>query len=78
MPCVPRAAMGAGTLSGGWRIVKHDGHGPIFRHNTIVGGFSAETAGATTFMATFLGIPVPGTTQSTAAHAGRRCGSAVR
>jgi PiT family inorganic phosphate transporter len=51
------AAMGLGTLTGGWRIVKTMG----MRITKLrpVGGFCAETAGATTLaMATFLGVPV--------------------
>ena len=50
-------AMGMGTLMGGWRIVKTMGM-KLTKLKTI-GGFSAETAGATTlFLATYLGIPV--------------------
>jgi len=50
-------AMGLGTLSGGWRIVKTMGM-KLTKLKTI-GGFSAETSGAITlFMATKLGIPV--------------------
>jgi PiT family inorganic phosphate transporter len=51
------AAMGLGTLSGGWRIVKTMG----MRITKLqpVGGFCAETSGAATlFLATSLGIPV--------------------
>lgn len=51
------AAMGLGTLFGGWRIVKTMG----LRITKLkpVGGFCAETAGATTlFLATALGIPI--------------------
>ena len=63
------AAMGAGTLSGGWRIVKTMGMG--LTKLAPVGGFSAETAGATTlFMATFLGIPVSTTHTITGAIVG--------
>ncbi len=51
------AAMGLGTLMGGWRIVKTMGM-KLTKLKTI-GGFSAETAGAITlFAATHLGIPV--------------------
>ncbi len=51
------AAMGLGTLFGGWRIVKTMGM-KITKLKPI-GGFCAETAGAfTLFMATHLGIPV--------------------
>jgi PiT family inorganic phosphate transporter len=51
------AAMGLGTLFGGWRIVETMG----MRITKLkpVGGFAAETAGAATlFLATGLGIPV--------------------
>src|SRR4051794_5910442 len=51
------AAMGLGTLSGGWRIVQTMG----MRITKLkpVGGFCAESAGAITLaMATFLGVPV--------------------
>jgi PiT family inorganic phosphate transporter len=51
------AAMAAGTLSGGWRIVRTMG----LRITRLrpVGGFCAETAGALTlFLATGLGVPV--------------------
>lgn len=51
------AAMGLGTLSGGWRIVKTMGM-KITKLKPI-GGFAAETAGAISlFGATLLGIPV--------------------
>ena len=51
------AAMGLGTLSGGWRIVKT--MGMKITKLKPVGGFCAETAGAMTLaMATFLGVPV--------------------
>ncbi len=51
------AAMGLGTLFGGWRIVKTMGL-KITKLKPI-GGFCAETAGAATlFLATDLGIPV--------------------
>jgi PiT family inorganic phosphate transporter len=52
-----QAAMGLGTLFGGWRIVKTMG----MRITKLqpVGGFCAETGGAITlFLATGLGIPV--------------------
>jgi PiT family inorganic phosphate transporter len=50
-------AIGLGTLSGGWRIVKT--MGTKLAKLQPVGGFCAETAGATTlFFATFTGIPV--------------------
>ncbi|MEK7791120.1 MAG: inorganic phosphate transporter [Deltaproteobacteria bacterium] len=51
------AAMGLGTLFGGWRIVKTMG----MRITKLkpVGGFCAELSGATTlFLATGLGIPI--------------------
>lgn len=52
-----QAAMGLGTLLGGWRIV-HTMGSKITRL-TPVQGFCAETGGAITlFAATFLGIPV--------------------
>ena len=50
-------AMGLGTLSGGWRIVKTMG----MRITKLrpVGGFCAETSGAMTLaLAVFLGVPV--------------------
>jgi PiT family inorganic phosphate transporter len=51
------AAMGAGTLSGGWRIVRT--MGMRITKLTPVGGFCAETSGAITlFIATSLGVPV--------------------
>jgi PiT family inorganic phosphate transporter len=63
------AAMGLGTLSGGWRIVKT--MGMKITKLVPVGGFCAETAGATTlFMATALGIPVSTTHTITGAIVG--------
>ena len=54
---VCHAAMGLGTLSGGWRIVKT--MGMKITKLKPVGGFCAETSGAMTLaMATFLGVPV--------------------
>jgi inorganic phosphate transporter, PiT family len=51
------AAMGLGTLSGGWRIVRT--MGMRITKLTPVGGFCAETSGAITlFLATSLGVPV--------------------
>ncbi len=51
------AAMGLGTLSGGWRIVRT--MGMKITKLKPVGGFCAETAGAATlFLATGMGIPV--------------------
>src|SRR5262249_9127890 len=54
------AAMALGTALGGWRIVKT--MGMKITKLKPVGGFCAETAGATTlFLATNMGIPVPTT-----------------
>jgi PiT family inorganic phosphate transporter len=51
------AAMGLGTLSGGWRIVRT--MGMRITKLAPVGGFCAETSGALTlFLATRLGVPV--------------------
>jgi PiT family inorganic phosphate transporter len=51
------AAMGLGTLSGGWRIVKT--MGMKITKLKPVGGFCAETSGAMTLaLAVFLGVPV--------------------
>ncbi|MET0285677.1 MAG: inorganic phosphate transporter [Polyangiales bacterium] len=51
------AAMGLGTLSGGWRIVKT--MGMKITKLKPVGGFCAETSGALTLgLAVFLGVPV--------------------
>jgi PiT family inorganic phosphate transporter len=63
------AAMGLGTLSGGWRIVRTMG----LRITKLkpVGGFCAETGGAVTlFLATSLGIPVSTTHTITGAIVG--------
>jgi inorganic phosphate transporter, PiT family len=63
------AAMGLGTLSGGWRIVRTMG----LRITKLkpVGGFCAETGGAATlFLATGLGIPVSTTHTITGAIVG--------
>jgi len=63
------AAMGLGTLSGGWRIVRTMG----MRITKLrpVGGFCAETGGAVTlFLATHLGIPVSTTHTITGAIVG--------
>src|SRR6266516_2247552 len=57
------AAIGLGTMAGGWRIVKTMG----MRLTKIrpVGGFCAETAGAVMLIGTAIGgIPVSTTTQS--------------
>ena len=62
-------AMGLGTLTGGWRIVKT--MGMKITKLQPVGGFAAETAGAITlFMATGLGIPVSTTHTITGAIVG--------
>ena len=63
------AAMGLGTLSGGWRIVRTMGLG--ITKLKPVGGFCAETGGAITlFLATSLGIPVSTTHTITGAIVG--------
>ena len=63
------AAMGLGTLSGGWRIVKT--MGMKITKLAPVGGFWAETSGAITlFMVTALGIPVSTTHTITGAIVG--------
>jgi PiT family inorganic phosphate transporter len=63
------AAMGLGTLSGGWRIVKT--MGMKITKLAPVGGFCAETSGALTlFMVTALGIPVSTTHTITGAIVG--------
>ncbi|MBQ0821098.1 inorganic phosphate transporter [Microvirga terrae] len=75
-----QAAMGLGTLMGGWRIV-HTMGSKITRL-TPMQGFCAETGGAITlFMATWLGIPVSTTHTITGAIIGvgaARRASAVR
>ncbi|MEQ1763749.1 MAG: inorganic phosphate transporter [Pyrinomonadaceae bacterium] len=69
------AAIGLGTLSGGWRIVKTMGTKIVKLQP--VGGFCAETAGAVTlFFATFTGIPVSTTHTITGSIVG--VGSAKR
>jgi PiT family inorganic phosphate transporter len=71
---VCHAAMGLGTLSGGWRIVKT--MGMKITKLKPVGGFAAETAGAATlFGATALGIPVSTTHTITGAIVGVGAGS---
>jgi inorganic phosphate transporter, PiT family len=68
-------AIGLGTLSGGWRIVKTMGTKIVKLQP--VGGFCAETAGAATlFFATITGIPVSTTHTITGAIVG--VGSARR
>jgi PiT family inorganic phosphate transporter len=63
------AAMAIGTLTGGWRIVHT--MGSRITKLKPVGGFAAETAGATTlFMATLCGIPVSTTHTITGAIVG--------
>ncbi|MEB2283889.1 MAG: anion permease [Polyangiaceae bacterium UTPRO1] len=63
------AAMAAGTLSGGWRIVRT--MGLKITKLKPVGGFCAETGGAITlFTATWLGIPVSTTQTITGAIVG--------
>jgi PiT family inorganic phosphate transporter len=64
-----QAAMGLGTLFGGWRIV-HTMGSKITRL-TPMQGFCAETGGALTlFMATYLGVPVSTTHTITGAIVG--------
>jgi PiT family inorganic phosphate transporter len=64
-----QAAMGLGTLIGGWRIVKT--MGSKITRLTPVQGFCAETGGAITlFVATELGIPVSTTHTITGAIVG--------
>jgi PiT family inorganic phosphate transporter len=63
------AAIGLGTMSGGWRIVKT--MGMKLTKLQPVGGFCAETAGAVTLFATTLtGIPVSTTHTITGAIVG--------
>jgi PiT family inorganic phosphate transporter len=62
-------AIGAGTLFGGWRIVKTMGQ--KITKLKPVGGFCAETGGAITlFLATALGVPVSTTHTITGAIVG--------
>jgi PiT family inorganic phosphate transporter len=69
------AAIGLGTLSGGWRIVKT--MGTKIAKLQPVGGFCAETSGAITlFLSTFAGIPVSTTHTITGSIVG--VGSAKR
>ena len=73
-------AIGAGTMFGGWRIVKTMGQ--KITNVKPVGGFCAETGGAITlFLATALGVPVSTTHTITGAIVGVgsvRRASAVR
>ena len=63
------AAMGLGTMSGGWRIVKTMGQ--RLTKLTPFGGFCAETSGAITlFIASHFGIPVSTTHTITGAISG--------
>ncbi|QXZ10028.1 inorganic phosphate transporter [Comamonas sp. Y33R10-2] len=63
------AAIGLGTMFGGWRIVKTMGQ--KITKLKPVGGFCAETGGALTlFLATFLGVPVSTTHTITGAIVG--------
>ena len=63
------AAMGLGTLSGGWRIVQT--MGMRITKLAPVGGFCAETSGAATlFLATAMGVPVSTTHTITGAIVG--------
>jgi PiT family inorganic phosphate transporter len=63
------AAIGLGTLSGGWRIVKT--MGTKITKLKPMGAFSADTAAAITlFINTFLGIPVSTTHTITGAIMG--------
>src|SRR5207253_2604229 len=64
-----QAAMAAGTLAGGWRIVKT--MGSKITRLTPMQGFCAETGGSITlFAATWLGIPVSTTHTITGAIVG--------
>jgi PiT family inorganic phosphate transporter len=64
-----QAAMGLGTLMGGWRIVKT--MGSKITRLTPMQGFCAETGGAITlFGATYLGVPVSTTHTITGAIVG--------
>jgi PiT family inorganic phosphate transporter len=75
-----QAAMGCGTLFGGWRIVRTMGQ--RITRLTPVQGFCAETGGAITlFVATWLGVPVSTTHTITGSIVGvgtAKSASAVR
>jgi PiT family inorganic phosphate transporter len=63
------AAIGLGTMAGGWRIVKTMGQ--RITKLTPFGGFAAETSGAITlFIASYFGIPVSTTHTITGAITG--------
>ncbi len=63
------AAMGLGTMSGGWRIVRT--MGMRITKLAPTGGFCAETSGAASlFLATYLGVPVSTTHTITGAIVG--------
>jgi PiT family inorganic phosphate transporter len=63
------AAMGLGTMSGGWRIVRT--MGMRITKLAPTGGFCAETSGAASlFLATHLGVPVSTTHTITGAIVG--------
>ncbi len=63
------AALAAGTLFGGWRIVRTMGQRIV--KLTPAGGFCAETAGATTIhLASIAGIPISTTQTITASIVG--------
>ncbi len=64
-----QAAMAAGTMSGGWRIVRT--MGTKITKLAPTGGFCAETSGAISlFLSTYLGIPVSTTHVITGAIVG--------